>query len=440
MTESFVRLDPGSTSQELIALVRRFRMRARHASVPGRLRLREVAPSLASLGLLPVLQEARKTVNERLRLLGVMPPSFDAPPADVFMDLAGDRAILLRLRTSATREQRNTTVDAIVLSSSDAGPLVADLARVIPADWSDNSFVEARLIDRLKERFGDLSPNGKLLADPIVRTARRLYADQLRDALRPIISAIGDAPAQREALEQLEPFKKDPSALVAILRDPDISVPHYTIFCANCDTPHLTFTDRAGADRAVSDSGRRCGLCREQELGLLDTFAVREEYARSLAQGLWLESLATDVAAYRTIEVWTGQMVGPHEVDVLTVLGDRVVLIESKDTSFGQNDLSVTAFKAQDVGAQVVVILTTRDVHENVIETINKLSRQGVERREYRMISSPSADVIRTQLLDVLDELDARKLQTWLTPSGPAERYLSALGSGTFIIEDEGQS
>ena len=60
---------------------------------------------------------------------------------------------------------------------------------------------------------------------------------------------------------------------------------------------------------------------------------------------------------------------------------NKVILLECKDTSFGQNDFINLNAKAQETKADVVGIITTQPLHENVkrlLERTNKQSRLNI--------------------------------------------------------------
>jgi hypothetical protein len=120
-------------------------------------------------------------------------------------------------------------------------------------------------------------------------------------------------------------------------------------------------------------------------------------------------------------------MIDSDEVDVLAVAYDQIVLVECKDTSFGQNDLYITSTKAENVGARTVVVVSTRDVHSNVTQAAERTARNRDDRlytraarpRVLHIISEHSADSIRSKILSVLEEMATRHLGDWLL----ADRY-----------------
>lgn len=102
------------------------------------------------------------------------------------------------------------------------------------------------------------------------------------------------------------------------------------------------------------------------------------------------------------------------------------VLIECKDTTFGANDLSVLAMKAMQLSADKVIIITTRDVHQNVLDAIPEMTR-GLDARSFEVISQPSASEIRKELDAYLDRLATEYVQSWLEPNKSGMSWARAL-------------
>jgi hypothetical protein len=170
----------------------------------------------------------------------------------------------------------------------------------------------------------------------------------------------------------------------------------------------------------VNDTGGECAACGATALKTVEAYSVAEPFFRGVRQGLWLESLASDVLQSRTDTVWTGQMVGTNEIDVMGVTADRTILIECKDTSFGQNDLYVTAIKAGQVEADEVVVVSTRELHQNVMSQIQKIGRDsGV--REFSVVTETTASAIEQELTRVLDGFRRQQLADWISGHDDSE-------------------
>lgn len=111
-------------------------------------------------------------------------------------------------------------------------------------------------------------------------------------------------------------------------------------------------------------------------------------------------------------------MVETNELDALATFAESVWLVECKDSRFGQNDLYVTAIKAEAVGADHVVVLTTNDIHENVQQAANQIRESGRRRRSgFKFLSAQGAADLRSQFEEVLMEAQANHIRGWLAPS-----------------------
>jgi len=188
----------------------------------------------------------------------------------------------------------------------------------------------------------------------------------------------------------------------------------------------LEFADENHAREALAASSGKCLGCAEN-LEIVQTFRLSGTFAAGVLQGLWLESLATDVMAKRTDLVWSGQMIGTKEIDVLGILGGKTILVECKDTSFGQTDLAVIALKADQVRPDFVIVISTRDIHANVQDDIDKLASRG-----FKVISESASGTIAERLGDLLDDLIRTEFQTWLgattTGSDLASQLIREMG------------
>jgi hypothetical protein len=264
--------------------------------------------------------------------------------------------------------------------------------------------------------LGEPSPNGKLLSDPEIReAATELCEDELRENVRQLVTAFPGRFVSIDTMQRLEPFEKNPAALSMILKKPKIVSRLYSITCEACGSRHIDYAEKVKAERAVSESEGQCGLCGEQGLTVTETFSVTEPWVKALRQGLWLELLISDLASSRTDSVWTGQMVGRNEIDVLAVFASHTILFECKDTSFGQNDLYIAAAKAERANADVVIIVTTRDVHQNVLDDLAEIGKRGD--REFRLVSKSTAKDLKDETTLILDQLSGDLLKNWFSSS-----------------------
>lgn len=230
-----------------------------------------------------------------------------------------------------------------------------------------------------------------------------------------IVGAVGTNPVTVQFLEeQIEAFKGRQEALRAILEDEAAFTKHFIVGCDNCGISHLGFDTRSRAEEVATEAGDRCFTCGEQNLIVLDSFSVTNEFWNSIQQGLWLESLADDVMNERTEHVWTCRMFENNELDVLAVYLDNTVLIECKDSSFGQNELYVTSAKAEDVRADEVIVISTKDIHPNVRSAAERIGGGTRVFRKFTLLSEETYDDIRQTLLGELERMEIEHVRDQL--------------------------
>jgi hypothetical protein len=137
----------------------------------------------------------------------------------------------------------------------------------------------------------------------------------------------------------------------------------------------LSTNGRLLTNAATQDACRRCyadAVREECRGGAIATASMKS----ALRQGLWLEHLVADMCLQFTQDVWVGVMADLFELDVLANVDGQSVLFECKDTNLGQNDFLIALKKAHEVEASVLVLLSTKPFHANVIRAIeNEIAR-----------------------------------------------------------------
>jgi len=178
----------------------------RHARLTRRLSLKEIADALASIGLKPLLRSARDWVSECLRRVEISLPLalFDAGQMEIFVPASGGFALLLKMEYD--RETIGVHVlDALFVGEAATAEVQNRVSQSLNLNLKDHSWFEATTIKLLRQRFGELSPNGKRLADPAYRqSVRRFYDDGIRRKEKPndgtwLESFAGDLLQQRTA-------------------------------------------------------------------------------------------------------------------------------------------------------------------------------------------------------------------------------------------------
>jgi hypothetical protein len=315
-------------------------------------------------------------------------PGYDPERSDTFADPEGRVLCQVSLETAARLHPSAHTLVVSAVCSAEGGEQRATgiLWRCIDQGLAKPGLPEeTREVERIGTSLQTLSPNGKLLADPAVGSVlRRLYDVQARRLLKRIVSTFGTEPATTDALLQAvtatgggRPPKK---ALAELLQADGLLRESCVIGCARCGERALTFATRQRAERALKEAADPiCAFCRQGRLAVLDAYAASEHAAKGLEQGLWLESLVHETLQPESLVALAGRMLEAFELDVACVTYGHVMLIECKDAPFGQNDYVNLVFKAQELRAKVVGIVTTNPLHENVKRLVDAQTqrRQG---------------------------------------------------------------
>ncbi|MEX2158971.1 MAG: hypothetical protein WEB04_06165 [Dehalococcoidia bacterium] len=369
--------------------------------------------AFANRGFQPVLRNARRTATSDLEGQGFDVPATLMGNDDVEVLVAADGSATIALRicdaTYGRLASLGREVDILLMTESDISALRAIVRDTLGENLENHSWKTSRARTTLCEVCGEVSPNGRLLAAPVYRSAARsLYDDKLRMAVSVVAEAFGRLAVTRDTLEQLEAFESDPDLLTLLLSNKDCLTTHFGVRCLDCGGPQMDFEERREAELALAASSGKCSQCGSAKLAVVETLEVADVYLRGVQQGLWLESLASDVLTERTDLVWSGQMVGTKEIDVLGVLGDKIVLVECKDTSFGQTDLAMIGLKADEIRPDLIVVISTRDLHHNVKDDIEKMDK------DIRVISEQSAEVIRAKLDELLCAVSAEHVRDFL--------------------------
>jgi hypothetical protein len=377
-----------------------------HTTVPKEMSLEDVAAVFKTQGYQALFQEMRSRLESSLTPFGLPIPAIG--PTRIELMISKDTAVMARMN-----EKRK--LDLIVVSS-DGKASEKSISQFGLGKLSSHSWREMKPIEEFAENLREPSSNGKLLQVRANREKLRLlYNDAIRDQLRSILDSIGENAAPYDILQQLEPFKKDGTALNALIATPGVLTKAFQIYCDRCSAPSLVFVDKNKADTTLADAGRTCPNCRTQGLFVRETYAVAEPYISGLRRGLWLESMAGEILETHTDAVWIGYYVDTNEIDVVSIFLGQKILIECKDTSFGQNDLYIAAVKGEQLEADVVIVITTKDIHPNVRAAAEKTGKK------IRLLSSSSAASLQHDILSVLSALWNPYIESWFE-----ERYFVA--------------
>lgn len=353
--------------------------------------------------------------------------------SEIFTNLDLRQIIAFRQGATGSRVGRRTKEGINFVMASEEGSLETHqeaLNRVAEklggGDLAPGSLKEEALFNRLSENLGSASPNGKRLKDEsFLVSCRAVYGSAFKEDLKSVTKLVNDDFVTKDTLSKLKHFQDDPTRLENFLNEPGLLDVKYGAKCEECGSVAVNFGNRQDCEQFIHRSDGGCGQCDNESFAVVEQYGVKRNHLTALSQGMWLEALAMDRLILRTDRVWAGMMVGSDEVDCIAVYSDRIVLVECKDTSFGQNELYVTRAKADNIGASEVIVLTTSDIHQNVekeIEKINSARRdRGLVDRDttskVNIVSKSEPKDLISGLDEVLDQLDRGTIRRWFVPN-----------------------
>jgi hypothetical protein len=380
-------------------------LRSFHTSLEAREHFRELSTAISEVGLAPVFGQARNSVSEKLRMVGLTAPAPFAGSGDVevLAQAEGDGAIVMRLVASAGSDSPESAYGAdIRVVSASAATQLEELLREKVQTLDRHSWAEARLIERLGASLSESTADGATLADEEARQRiRELYDDRLREALSRLLGTARGARA-REAMEWLRPFADDAETRHVLFGNPAIFAQRYAVSCRTCETaPYIAFAERGRAEAIIEELGRTCANCGEQTLEVAEFYRIAEEFASAIQRGLWLRSLVGDAVAGRTDAFWVSRKIGRIEYDVVAVHADDVFLFACKDGPLSAADIYTASRAAEQLDVKSVILVTTAEVPRKAQDAVSALST-GL--RTYHVISERTAEAIKAAVQRALDD------------------------------------
>jgi hypothetical protein len=237
--------------------------------------------------------------------------------------------------------------------------------------------------------------------------------DRPRGQIKEIAKTFGNRYVDRAEVVRLPSVEGNNDTLDSFVRN-GMLIEHFQVICPSCKHRYLAYGDKARAESAAKNSDG-CASCDSQQLTTTSILSVPEPYSRTVHHNLWLTQLARDTAQKWTRFVWAGQMVGPSEMDVLAVFADKVILMDCRDGSFGLSDLDQTAGKAARASADVVITISTQELHPNVNDALRD---SPSKERTFLSIATTSANQIQQNLNDVFEQMAKSHAKKWLDGRG----------------------
>lgn len=411
-----------------------------HVQLPSKLDeqpkfFKETRKKLLQVGFVSVSDELAKHFRKYADFLGfdVSPPLDFGGLADLFS--SPEQKALCHLYMEQTP---NGVLIEMHLIAQDK----ADLSKILEAcncleymqKVNDGTFQEARIIEQLSDRLQNISPNGKLLADKnIASFLSELYNPEIRSSIVPIVETWGGEGAPLKLIIQRLSTGKSGSKrkdeISKLVTESGLFDSAYLITCNKCEIPTLEFHSETEAKQALQQStSRKCMVCREGQMQITNAYKVKEAVAKGLQQGLWLEKLVYDTVEPYAAFARQGRMIETFELDVVAVTCARTILMECKDKSFGQNDYVNLSAKADEIDADVIGVVTTQPIHENVKRLIDR--RKGEARRNIFVIEDiKDSSQISSHIENEMNKIKQTYIQRLLsaTDARPFRRYPSSL-------------
>lgn len=296
---------------------------------------------------------------------------------------------------------------------------------------------DEELMSSLKKKLGKQGPNGKIINDKKLNSVflKITSSDQLRLLIKKIADTYNNLPVP---LEQIQKLNVNTSELNELILDSKLITKSYKIICESCKQPsEFLFQKREDATNSLKKAKFYCPKCSHTKTCIDEYFCLTDKAIR-IIKGIWLEKLCAEEIGKITNNYLAGYMSDQNELDGITVFSRKIVLIECKDTTFGQSDLYIVLAKADDIDAKQILIVTTCLVHDNVKKLIEKYEKQG--KREIKIIDGNKVDGIKEELIKkfrVNRITDIIKLADYLKYS--RHRSLT-FGKNTFITTDLNES
>jgi len=357
-------------------------------------------------------------LRRRLSSLGIdfSHPTFPFSPGTKCEILISEsRKILLQLRIVTHFEYKFELLEIkIVSENTDEFVLLKDLIQNFRGvkELSQGTLAEKKEIERFNKEFR-LSPHGKKLVDKKYENVFPiLYDDKIREMLFNIIDTFAGVPLTVDIFEKFSKSLKDKKTADRIVKNSTLISKDYMITCRECGSfSSLAFEKKSQAEETLQKAQYICPNCTRDNPEIIETFRVRKEAIQGLKEGLWLEKFVDHTLREETENVWSGVTVDTIELDNVAILNERTYLVECKDTSFGQNDFYILMEKARKVDANVVIVVTTREVHQNVDSAIKKYQEEGereihvIESGKIKKISSKFKDLMKKRREEYISEI-----------------------------------
>ena len=257
--------------------------------------------------------------------------------------------------------------------------------------------IDKKLAQEVDNKLKAVSPNGKMIADkqfhPIIE---KLYIDKIRNVVKKIANVYAETPIPIEYINRIKVRKK---IIKQLISDDDLIEKNYKPVCKKCELPsNFIFNKYEEATRSLKKAKYKCPNCNNTTFEITRVYSLTEKCINSIRSGIWLEKLAMDVIKSVADVYWCCRVYDNNEYDGVTIYNNKIIFIECKNTGFGQNALYSALIKADEINANIVLIITTEKVHQNVTNAIEKFEKKSD--RKFCLIVSNKVPVIKKELVN----------------------------------------
>lgn len=380
-----------------------------HRKISGKFSLTRAMSNLASLaeGAL-LLKSLKDEASRQLLPFGIESLDFlDIGEQEILVCPDGRAMVAVELVHRG--EQRYLQI-VVIFGENSAKDALLELLSQIPqleGKAIRGSVRDAMQVRRMERLLSKLSPNGQKLADPTSQSILpKLFDLKTREIVHDIYETYQEALVPIFLLNKSEALARNPEVTNKVLDDVDLFTKKYGIGCQKCEEGYmlpLVYESKEAAQAALDSSENpQCPLCHES-LIIGEAISLRD-VAWQGEQGLWLEYLVYSIAKDKAVAAFAGRMAGLHELDVVAVLGEDIILFECKDTALGHNDPIVTAGKAQAIGASKVFTITTKHIHDNVKQAVKELTRPSS--RGFQLEQAEETAEIRSKIISFFEDIE----------------------------------
>ena len=352
-----------------------------HVPTTEKVSFGEVKKCLLSKAFVSATDEAAKTFRKYTEPLKVTIafPFITLPSSDLLARPDTNSLCYVEL----VEEVEETRCVNLIIASEDelvGSQLLADCESAFGGEKAiKGTLQEAQIAESLKKRLKE-GTHGKLLNNPEFTPSFEILCDPaIRQQIRPFVGTFGDSAVSGAFIEEVLPRRSElkKSEIRRLINNENWFSKQFSIGCNKCGASTLAFSTREEAQESLSHStSHRCFMCEENALGIVEVFALKEALLKGL-QGLWLEHLVYQTMQPISLLSMGGKEIEGFEVDVVSLTCEKVILFECKDTSFGERDFWMSVPKAQTLNADILWIVTTQPLHDNVKKAIDRQKAQA---------------------------------------------------------------